>query len=138
MEIKLKETKSKQTKESSIDEFISYLMVCRNVLHAMHLKVTGIGSYASHKALNTFYEDIGEFIDFLTEQHQGATGKLINCIEVPYKKLNTIEETISYLKEIKNCCTEIQKNISFSEIVNTIDELKSKINLTLYKLIFLK
>lgn len=122
---------------TQMDEFISYLMVCRNVLHAMHLKTTGAGSDAAHRALK-IYEDIGDAIDFLSEQYQGATGKVINCVEKPYKKINNIEETITYLKEIKEHSTEIQNNLQYSEIINSIDELKSKINITLYKLIFLK
>ena len=32
-------------------------------LHRIHLKVTGLGSYAAHKALNTGYDAFGDHAD---------------------------------------------------------------------------
>lgn len=137
MEIKLKETKSKQTKEMSMDDFISYLMVCRNVLHAMHLKVTGQGSYASHKALSGLYEALPDLTDSIAEAYIGYYGTLLNL------KFETGNEYLSYkpvdyvkeiLQHVEKCKMKYQDN---SMILNEIDVLVKELASTHYKLKYL-
>lgn len=132
MEIKLK-----PKSHSSMDEFISYLMVCRNVLHAMHLKVTGVGSDATHRALGSLYEALPDLIDGIAEAYQGYYGKLLNL------KFETGNEYLSYkpvdyvaeiLKHVEHCKTKYQDN---SMIVNEIDVLVKEISSCLYKLRYL-
>lgn len=136
MELKFKE-KPKQSKEMSMDEFISYLMVCRNVLHAMHLKVTGVGSDATHRAIGGLYEDIGEAIDFLSEQYQGYYGVLLNL------KFETGNEYLSYkpvdyvkeiLQHVEKCKMKYSNN---SMLLNEIDILVALLAKVHYKLKFL-
>ena len=43
------------------NEFFGKLFQIRNQIHLTHLKVTGVGSYASHKALNEFYDGVDHF-----------------------------------------------------------------------------
>ena len=136
MELKFKE-KPKQSKEMSIDEFISYLMVCRNVLHAMHLKVIGQGSYATHNALGGLYEALPDLTDAIAEAHQGYYGTLLNL------KFETGNEYLSYkpvdyvkeiLQHVEKCKMKYQAN---SMILNEIDVLVKEISSCLYKLRFL-
>lgn len=122
---------------SSMDEFISYLMVCRNVLHAMHLKVTGVGSDATHRALGSLYQALPDLTDGIAEAYQGYYGKLLNL------KFETGNEYLSYkpvdyvaemLKHVESCKTKYQDN---SMIVNEIDVLVKELASTHYKLKFL-
>lgn len=107
-------------------------------VHINHLSVNGVGSYASHKAMNEFYDTIGGLADDFIEQYQGATEKLMlfpTSCEMPQMK--TKEECISYLKGLYDKVNNIQSQCKYSEIKNTLDEIKSLINSTKYKLLFL-
>ena len=134
---KLKVPSEKEVKEMSMDEFVSYLMVCRNVLHAMHLKVTGQGSYATHKALNKLYDALPDLIDSIAEAYQGYYGTLLNL------KFETGNEYLSYkpvdyvaeiLKHVEHCKKKYQDN---SMILNEIDVLVKELASTHYKLKYL-
>jgi len=136
MELKFKE-KPKQSKEMSMDEFISYLMVCRNVLHAMHLKVTGIGSDATHRALQEAYDGVLEASDTIAEIYQGYYGTLLNL------KFETGNEYLSYkpvdyvkeiLQHVEKCKMKYSNN---SMLLNEIDILVALLAKIHYKLKFL-
>lgn len=136
MDIKFKETKTKQ-KEMSMDEFISYLMVCRNVLHAMHLKTTGVGSYASHNALSGLYEALPDLTDSIAEAYIGYYGKLLNLkFETgnEYLNMKPVDYVAEILKHVEHCKMKYQDN---SMILNEIDVLVKEISSCLYKLRFL-
>lgn len=136
MELKFKE-KPKQSKEMSMDEFISYLMVCRNVLHAMHLKVTGIGSDATHRALGSLYEALPDLVDGITEAYQGYYGKLLTLkFETgnEYLSMKPVDYVAEILKHVESCKRKYQDN---SMILNEIDVLVKELASTHYKLKFL-
>lgn len=105
-------------------------------IHKLHLKVTGIGSYAQHKALGDFYEGIPGLVDSVVEQYQGAREKLL---EFPLVSIscNSVEEAIGHLRDAYEKTTELQKLMPFSEVTNQLDEVKSLIASTKYKLMFL-
>lgn len=105
-------------------------------VHKLHLKVTGIGSYAQHKSLGEFYEAIPGLVDSVVEQYQGAREKLL---EFPLVSIscNSVEEAIGHLRDAHQKTTDLQKLMPFSEIVNQLDEIKSLIASTKYKLLFL-
>jgi DNA-binding ferritin-like protein len=107
-------------------------------MHKLHLKVTGIGSYAGHKALNELYDELPEHADDLAEEFQGAAEKLLDYPDVAPRSINTIPEALTYLREIKDMITNLQSVMPYSEIVNILDEAKSTINSIKYKLLFLK
>ena len=107
-------------------------------VHKLHLKVTGLGSYAAHKALNTFYDEIGDHADDLVEHYQGAEEKLLELPNVSPTELNTVEEGIEFLRKMKEKVQSLQNNMPHSEIVNELDNVKSLIDSTKYKLLFLK
>lgn len=107
-------------------------------IHKIHLKITGLGSYAAHKALNEFYDEIGDHADSIVEQFQGAEEKLLEMPNTAPVELNSVEETIDYLRKMKDKVNALQSIMPHSEIVNQLDEVKSLIDSTKYKLIFLK
>jgi len=133
MEFKAK-TKKEASKEMSMDEFISYLMVCRNVLHAMHLKTL---SYSQHKALNSAYDNVLESVDAIAEAYQGYYGTLLNLkFETGSEYLNykPVEYVAEILKHVESCKMKYKDN---SMIVNEIDVLVKNLSSAHYKLKFL-
>lgn len=106
-------------------------------LHQLHLKITGPGSFAVHKALGEFYEAMPGLVDAVAEQYQGAREKLLDIPAAPPYKCGTVQEALAHLKELYNEIVELQKMMPFSEIVNQLDEMKSLIASTKYKLMFL-
>jgi DNA-binding ferritin-like protein len=107
-------------------------------LHQLHLKVSGPGSFAAHKALNEFYDEMPDLVDAVAEQYQGAREKLLDIpAPAPYK-CGSVPESLVHLKELYNEIQELQKIMPFSEIINQLDEMKSLIASTKYKLMFLQ
>jgi DNA-binding ferritin-like protein len=106
--------------------------------HKLHLSITGVGSYAAHKTLGDFYTSIRDFADNLVEQYQGASEKILEIpmIEEKYS-LKSVKDAVSYLREMTTNVNELQRVIPYSEIVNLLDEVKSLVNSTKYKLLFL-
>jgi DNA-binding ferritin-like protein len=127
---------------SSIDAMtaacVSELMNAATSIHKLHLKVTGIGSFAAHKALNELYDALPDHADDLAEGYQGASEKLLVYTEKSPKTLNTVSEGIKYIKEMIEMVNGLQNKMPYSEIVNELDNVKSTLNSAKYKLLFLK
>lgn len=123
--------------DAMVASCVSELMNAATSFHKLHLKVTGPGSYAAHKALQV-YEKFGDFADSVAEQYQGATGKLLSYQEPSARILENVDDAIWYLKDMKEMVTRLQSELNYSEIVNELDNVKSEINSTLYKLTFLQ
>jgi hypothetical protein len=127
---------------SSLDNMVAAcameLMNARNSFHKLHLKVTGEGSYAAHKALNEFYDVLPDFIDTLIEGYQGVSEKILECKDVAYRTLDTVADGVAYLRDIYAMINKLQGMLPYSEIVNNLDLVKDAINSTKYKLLFLK
>jgi DNA-binding ferritin-like protein len=108
------------------------------VVHKAHLKVTGDGSYAAHKAMGEFYDEIGELADTIAESYQGATEKLLEIGAGEVKTFSTAKDCVKYLNELYAKVDAAQAECTYSEINNELDNVKTLINSTKYKLIFLK
>jgi DNA-binding ferritin-like protein len=106
-------------------------------MHQLHLKITGPGSFSAHKALNEFYDGMPDLVDAVSEQYQGAREKLLDFPAVSPYKCGSVQEAISHMKELYTEVNELQKIMPFSEVVNQLDEVKSLIASTKYKLMFL-
>jgi len=115
-------------------KFISILLSSREQAHIFHLQTM---SYAQHKALQGYYEDIVDLIDTYVEQYQGRYG-----IIKGYKPSNTILEddsTVSYFAGLQNFVDNIRQELPQNgELNNTVDEISGLISSTVYKLKFLK
>jgi DNA-binding ferritin-like protein len=135
---KINEGIEENSLESKVSACITELMNASTSLHKLHLKITGIGSYASHKALNKIYDAFPGHADDLAESFQGATEKLLEYQDSTPRTLNNVQEGLSYLRELKQMINDLQLILPFSEIVNDLDLIKSDINSAKYKLLFLK
>jgi DNA-binding ferritin-like protein len=116
---------------------IAHSQALTTSVHQLHLKVTGPGSFSAHKALNEFYDGMPGLVDAVAEQYQGAREKLLDFPAVSPYKCGSVQEAISHMKELYTEVNELQKIMPFSEVVNQLDEVKSLIASTKYKLMFL-
>jgi DNA-binding ferritin-like protein len=127
---------------SSLDTMVAAcaveLMNARNTFHKLHLKVTGEGSYAAHKALNELYDALPDFVDTLMEGYQGAAEKILTCKDVAPRTVDNVADAVAYLREIYGSINKLQGMLPYSEIVNNLDLVKDAINSAKYKLLFLK
>lgn len=131
-----------ETKETNGDtnvgdfvDMISSLMNSQTQIHVFHLQTE---SYAEHKALQKYYENIDSIVDGLVESFQGQYQILKNYRSGDIYDWKSTEETVKYLKNLctlveekRNCCKD-------SYIQNQIDNVCELINSTTYKLRFLK
>ena len=124
--------------ESLTAACVSELMNAATSFHKLHLKVTGTGSYAAHKALNDLYDALPGHADDLAEGFQGASEKLLSYGEAAPRKLDTVADGIDYLKDMCDMVCKLQDKMPYSEIVNDLDTIKSTMNSAKYKLLFLK
>lgn len=115
-------------------KFISILLSSREQAHIFHLQTP---SFAQHKALQGYYEDIVDLVDTYVESYQGRYGILKG-----YKPSNTILEddsTVSYFMGLQKFVDEVRGQLpQDGELNNTVDEISGLISSTIYKLKFLK
>lgn len=117
---------------------VSELMNAGTSFHKLHLKITGVGSYAAHKALNELYDAMPGHADDLAEGYQGASEKLLTYSEVAPRTLDSVDEALAYIRDITSMVTTLQSKMPYSELVNDLDTVKSTLNSAKYKLKFLK
>jgi hypothetical protein len=120
---------------STVGVFASKLFNSRTQAHIYHLQTT---SFAAHKALNDYYDGIIGLVDSLIEEYQGKYS-----IVRGYTTSELTEDT-DYVKYFESLRTFVNtdRNVSFkstdSNLQNTIDEIVSLLDSTIYKLKFLK
>ena len=128
---------SNSSVEGTTCELANELMNARTAFHKLHLKITGTGSFSGHKALNELYDALPGFADDLVEQYQGAEEKLLSIPDSCPRTLNSKEEGLQYIRDLKTMVTKLQGVMPHSEIVNDLDIVKSTLNSIKYKLLFL-
>lgn len=124
-------------KDTMADLCQEFLMGSTKV-HINHLLVTGTGSFAAHKAMNEFYDEIKSQADTIVEAYQGATEKLLpfpGDAKLPIMK--TVRDCMEYLRSLYSMVDSAQKQCKYSEIINELDSVKLLIDSTKYKLLFL-
>lgn len=120
--------------KSSGTKLFSNLLYSSIQAHVMHLQSK---SYAEHMALGSFYESIPGLTDSLIEEYQGKYGIINNYQTI---SLST-QDPITYLKGLRSLVdslryTELKQ--TDTNLQNTVDEITSLIDSTLYKLENLK
>ena len=113
------------------------LMNAATSFHKLHLKVTGPGSYAAHKALNEIYDALPGLADSIAEGYQGACEIILDCKAEPLVYLENVDDAIEYLRQLKTQISDLQAVMHHSEITNLLDTVKDALNSAKYKLIFL-
>lgn len=129
---------SNNSVDKATAELVVELMHAGTKLHIAHLLVSGVGSYAAHKALNEIYDALPDHADTIAEGYQGAAEKLLTYPELSLPTIKTKDEAVAYLRSLYTKVNSLQSIMPYSEIVNDLDNIKSDINSAKYKLIFLQ
>lgn len=116
-------------KKDQVQIFFGKLFHSAAVAHLAHLKTA---SYAKHKALQGYYEGLPDFLDQLIETYQGEYG--IQTIKVPAAEY---QDPVIHLKEVLQIVKNANVLFPDSDYLNILDEIKSLIKQTLYKLQYL-
>jgi DNA-binding ferritin-like protein len=134
------ENDNEQESSSSNDfcEMVSQLLHSKTQTHIYHLSVKGSGSYAIHKALQTYYESIDGLVDGLTESYQGKYGLLKNYSTFDVNTYTSLNDVIDYFDDLNEMIEDKRDCCDNSYIQNQIDTVQELIYSTLYKLKFLK
>jgi len=118
----------------SAGELVMRCFNARTAAHIMHLKTR---SYATHKALNDFYDDIVGLADSFAEAYQGDYGLIT---EYPAKYHN-YSDPLEMLGELSGWIVTNRAKVCDADdtyLQNIIDEIVALIRGTQYKLRFLK
>ena len=107
------------------NKFIGQLFHSRDTMHIAHLQTT---SFAEHKALNAYYDNILDLTDKFIEVYFGRF-KRVEIIIPESKNQSSVE----HLKEMQQLLDGERNNYP-SELQNIIDEMLSLVNKTLYLL----
>lgn len=115
-------------------EFVGMLFLARDVAHSVHLNTR---SYAKHKALNEFYDEIVDLADKFAEAYQGKYGLIGPIALMSAKKTNNIVE---FLQDQADDIEKVRYEVvdkACTPLHNIIDEIVGLYLSTLYKLRFL-
>lgn len=116
------------------NDFVGMFFLARDVTHSVHLNTR---SYAKHKALQKFYENIIDLADNFAEAYQGRNG-MIGAITLQSSKktANVTEFLEDQLEDIEKYRYEVCGKDD-SALQNLIDAIVELYLSTIYKLKFL-
>ena len=139
-EEKESEEKVEVSEGGDVSKFISKLLESREMAQVYHWTVKGdMGSHAAHLALQTYYEEVIEFIDDIVEIYQGQYGliegyDIIDTTDSKSKdRLDYFKEAVEFVKSERTCIKSEDTHIH-----NIIDELIALQYKTIYKLTYNK
>ena len=116
------------------NDFVGMLFLARDVTHSVHLNTR---SYAKHKALQKFYENIIDLADGFAEAYQGRHGLIGPISLMSAKKTgNVVEFLQDQLAEIEKYRYDVCEKDD-TPIQNLIDGIIELYLNTLYRLRFL-
>jgi len=122
----------------SNDDFCD--MVC-NILHSRtqaHVYHLQTKSYAEHKALNEYYDDIVPVFDGIVETYQGKYGIIKTYKTIEIKQYKSCKNTIEFFENLLEIIEDNRGSVEDSYLQNQIDMVQELVNSLLYKLKFLK
>ena len=115
-------------------KLVSCLFHSRTQVHVFHLQTN---SYAEHKALNEYYDEIVELTDGLIETFQGKYGILVDYSSLPLKNYTDNTQVVGYFIQLAEVVHVMREDFEDSYIQNQIDAVVELIESTKYKLRFL-
>jgi hypothetical protein len=118
----------------NFSKLVSYLFHSRTQAHMFHLQTP---SFAEHKALNDYYDEIVELVDSLVESYQGKYGIINGYIGFNIMNYNNHQQVIQYFEALCATISELRKCVTDSYLENQIDTITELVNTTLYKLKYL-
>lgn len=112
--------------------FLSALNSCKQQSIFWHNQTK---SFAEHKALNNFYDEIVELLDGLVESVAGIYDRPVGYTSHEPVDYTSKEDTIAYFKKIYDFVESERKNL-YQEtwIQNQIDEIAELVAQTIYLL----
>ena len=120
---------------NKVNTFISQLFTAYVLTHIFHLQVKIKSNFTIHMTLNELYEAIPGFIDEIVESYQGKYGIITDYKVSNISNFTDKLQIITYLKNLHLFIdNNREKLFQDSDILNIIDEIKSTIKQTLYKL----
>ena len=114
----------------SAGELVMRCFHARTCAHVLHLQTK---SYAAHKALNEFYDEIVPLADKFAESYQGDYG-LID--DYPFKYTH-VKDGVSLMEEMGDWIADHRSECGDEDdtyLQNIIDEIVALTKSTLYKL----
>lgn len=117
----------------SAGAFVIHAFHARTNAHILHLQTR---SYATHKALNEFYDEIVDIVDRFAEAYQGEYGLIKDDI-ADYEHQS---DALALLDSLRECADECTEDLADEDthLKNILDEARELIASTQYKLRFLK
>lgn len=119
------------SKKSNPAKLFSCLLNSITQTHIFHLQTT---KYSEHMALGSYYESVGDLADSLIEAYQGKYGIVKGYTSEP---LTNIKDCVGYFEELHKEVDDARSLFTDTDLLNTLDEVKSLIKSTLYKLKYL-
>ena len=118
---------------SKAEDFVSLVLLDRDVAHLAHWKTK---SYAEHKALNEFYDEIVDLADSFAEAYIGSYG-LIEFSDTTYEPHT---DALKLLDELDDSIDDVRDTLNKGDthLMNILDEIAALVASTRYKLRFLK
>lgn len=108
--------------------FLSTLFSARTQAHIFHLQTK---SYAAHKALGDFYDQIADLSDTYAEQAQGVYG-IITGYTIPTQLFT---EPTSYFEVLGEKLEKMEKDLPDDcDLQNTFADVLKLVHITTYKL----
>lgn len=119
------------TQHAHAAETVSRCFCARNAAHFAHLKTK---RYATHVALQEFYEGVVEAADAFAEAYQGVFGVISSypACDTPSGELAPIKELREWLVENRAKAARGQR-----ELENLIDEITAVCDRAIYKVVHL-
>jgi hypothetical protein len=130
-EDKVTETKT----DSGFKDMVSILLHSQTQVHIFHLQTK---SYAEHKALQKYYEDIDGIVDGIIESYQGKYDVVTGYNSIKTEDYKSSEQVVKYFKALDSMVEKNRKSVKESFLQNQIDTVQELIYSTLYKLRLLK
>lgn len=127
-----------EMKQLTESQYFSVLVGAPTIIHIHHLQCFGPGSFAKHEALGTLYNTIIPLVDLMVEVKQGQTHQLIQYDKEYITNDITVGSTIVYLESLKKILGEHPEHIDTTNLDDILMDLINAIDLTLYKLNFLR
>lgn len=125
------------TKQNNMEQFaklVSFLFHSRTQAHIFHLQTT---SFAEHKALNDYYDNIIDIVDGLVESYQGKYGILKGYSSYPNLEYTDKNRVIMYFEALVDKVCALRDSVTDSYLQNQIDNVMELLESTLYKLKYL-
>jgi hypothetical protein len=116
----------------TIGEFFLKLLHAATNGHILHLQTK---SYSEHKALQKYYEGLPDLVDSIIEEWQGAYQKIV---EYPATYEAPNPDALTEVMAVRDFLVKNRAVVGdYSSIQNSVDNLMSLLDSTVYKLTFL-